>query len=134
MANLSALQAGGVPSVVAGHTTLSAATGDVAVTGVGFKPTWIMVTGQYAISDASNVTSQTGYKNSADIRSHAKSVRGATSATAYNNDASDTQIYIAYNGALAQAAGNLKTFDADGFTIDRDVGGYACEIFWIVGR
>ena len=133
MANLSALKAGGVPSVVVGHTTLSAATGDVAVTGVGFKPAWIMVTALYD-SGASSVGAQAGYKNSADVRSVMQLVYGGTEYTAYNRNESDSQIYNARNSALANVAGNLKTFDADGFTIDRDVGGYVCEIFWMVGR
>ena len=63
MANLSALKAGGVPSTFCGYTTLSAADGDIAVTGIGFKPSWIMVTGLQNNSGATeNIIIQTGYK------------------------------------------------------------------------
>tara|TARA_R110001592_G_scaffold138386_1_gene357355 strand:+ start:86 stop:484 length:399 start_codon:yes stop_codon:yes gene_type:complete len=132
MANLSALKAGGVPSTFTGYTTLSAADGDVAVTGIGFKPTWIRVVALYSTGSAtSNIIVAAGYKNAGGTRQNARTYKASDGAI-YNSEGAN--LYSAYDQAAAQAAGVLKTFDADGFTIDKTAYAFACDIHWIVGR
>ena len=128
MANLSALKAGGVPSTFTGHTSLTAQDGDVAVTGVGFKPNWITVVGLYDFATGCSIT-LSGYKNSGG-RSHSRTTKNSDGF--YNSETSS--LYAGYNESAAQAQGTLKSFDADGFTIDKGAYAFACEIFWIVGR
>ena len=132
MANLSALKAGGVPSTFTGYTTLSAADGDVAVTGVGFKPTWIRIVGLYdSGSPTSNIIVAAGYKNSGSVKQNSRTYRFSDGAI-YNSVG--TNLYYSYNQTAALASGDIKTFDADGFTLTKAVAGMVLEIFWIVGR
>ena len=136
MANLSALKAGGVPSTFCGYTVLSAADGDIAVTGIGFKPRWIMVTGLYSTTAATtSVNTQTGFKNSGG-RSHSKNmtIDGNGVVTGLVATAGGELYNSFVNGSNNNAYGILKSFDADGFTIDKQGYAFACEIYWIVGR
>ena len=134
MANLSALKAGGVPSVYVGSTILSAATGDVAITGVGFKPRWIMVTGSYD-SGAQTVNTNTGHAGPSGTRMRGKLVYNNGGTPTFTNLTTSGEIYQAYtSGNSLQATGDIKTFDADGFTIDKVAYAFACDIHWIVGR
>jgi len=136
MANLSALKAGGVPSTFCGYTALSAADGDVAVTGIGFKPSWIMLTGLYSsTAQTTSVNTQVGFKNSGG-RASARSmtIDGNGAVTGLINTLGN-ELYNSYiNGSNNNAVGILKSFDADGFTVDKQAYSFACEIYWIVGR
>ena len=132
MANLSALKAGGVPSTFTGYTTLSAADGDVAVTGVGFKPTWIRIVGLYDNgSPTSNIIVAAGYKNSGSVRQNSRTYRQSNGGI-YNSGGA--YLYFSYDQSANLASGQIKTFDADGFTIDKTGYAFACDIHWIVGR
>ena len=131
MANLSALKAGGVPSTFCGDLLLAGSDGDNAVTGVGFKPNWIVIF-NIRIPNNDVLASSAGYKIGNTTRAQGKSIYGTGSNT-YQYE-SGAKLYMAKNAQGAVAEGILKSFDADGFTIDRDVGGYVCEIFWMVGR
>ena len=135
MANLSALKAGGVPSTFCGYTVLSAADGDIAVTGIGFKPRWIMVTGlQNNSGSTENIIIQTGFKNSGG-RTGSQNIKhdgNGVINSAINSVSSG--LYNAYINGSTNAYGILKSFDADGFTIDKQGYGFSFEIYWIVGR
>tara|TARA_R110000796_G_scaffold19498_3_gene58473 strand:+ start:1327 stop:1725 length:399 start_codon:yes stop_codon:yes gene_type:complete len=132
MANLSALKAGGVPSTFCGYTTLSAADGDVAVTGIGFKPTWIMVVDLFDNSSAtSNIIVASGYKNAGGTRQYSRTYKASDGAI-FNSAGSN--LYYSYDQGANLVSGILKSFDADGFTIDKTGYAFACDIHWIVGR
>ena len=133
MANLSALKAGGVPSTFCGSEVFSAQDGDIAVTGVGFKPTWILITGLIDYGGDQVITSR-GFKNATRTRAHGKTVYGSGSGTGFYTYEENTKLYTGLNAAGAGVEGTLKSFDADGFTIDRTGYAFAIEIFWIVGR
>tara|TARA_R110000851_G_scaffold141038_1_gene278588 strand:- start:53 stop:454 length:402 start_codon:yes stop_codon:yes gene_type:complete len=133
MANLSALKAGGVPSTFCGSNTLSAADGDVAITGVGFKPTWIVITGLIDFGGDQVITSR-GFKNAGATRSHGKTVYGSGSGTGFYTYENNSRLYMGTNAAGANVEGVLKSFDADGFTVDKTGHAFGIEIFWIVGR
>lgn len=132
MAALSDLQKPS-PAIAIGSTSLSAATGNVAVTGVGFKPTWIVCYGVHEEAP-SNVLNASGYYDGNTYDASAQTVYGTASATSYYNSTSGTRFYDAYDESANRAAGNIASFDDDGFTIDRDFGGFAVVLFWIVGR
>ena len=131
MANLSALKAGGVPSSFAGYTTISTSSSNQSVTGVGFKPNWIIITGVYVGS--SNVVTMNGFKNAGSTRANFRLVRNISSAPDFISSAQGA-LYTIYDQSLNQAQGNIASFDADGFTIDKTAYAFACDIHWIVGR
>jgi hypothetical protein len=133
MANLSALKAGGVPSTFCGSNTLSAQDGDVAVTGVGFKPTWILITGLIDFGGDQVITSR-GFKNAGSGRAHGKTVYGTGSGTGFYTYEANAKLYTGLNAAGGTIEGILKSFDADGFTIDKEGYAFSIELFWIVGR
>ena len=60
MAALSSLVAG-APAVHIGHFITNTSTGTQAITGVGFKPSWIIVTGAQTNADAAALSSVNGY-------------------------------------------------------------------------
>ena len=133
MANLSALKAGGVPSTFCGDLLLAGNDGDNAVTGVGFKPNWIVIFNIRApYTDV--LVSSAGYKIGNATRAHGHSVYGIGSNTNYYSYESGAKLYMAKNAAGAVAEGVLKSFDADGFTIDRTAYAIAVQVFWMVGR
>jgi len=136
MANLSALKAGGVPSTFCGYTVLSAADGDIAVTGIGFKPSWIMVTGlQNNSASTGSIIIQNGFKNSGGRNGSQNLTKDGNGVVTGLVSASGGELYNAYiNGSNNNAYGILKSFDADGFTIDKQGYGFSCEMYWIVGR
>ena len=121
MANLSALKAGGVPSTFCGHVTLAANDGDTVVTGVGFKPNWIVIV-DIIVPSNDVLVNATGFKIGNTTRAQGKTIHGTTPG------------YYSYNQTAALASGDIKTFDADGFTIDKVAYAFACDIHWIVGR
>ena len=133
MANLSALKAGGVPSTFCGSEVFSAQDGDIAVTGVGFKPTWILITGLIDYGGDQVITSR-GFKNAARTRAHGKTVHGSGSGTGFYTYEENTKLYTGRNAAGAVIEGTLKSFDADGFTIDRTGYAFPIQLFWMVGR
>ena len=131
MANLSALKAGGVPSTFCGFLTLAANDGDNAVTGVGFKPNWIIIV-DIIVPSNDVLVNATGFKIGNTTRAQGKTIHGTT--PGYYSYESSSKLYLVTNAAGAQAEGTLKSFDADGFTIDRTGYAFPIQLFWIVGR
>lgn len=143
MAALSSLIAG-APSVIAGDTDLGAATGDVGVTGVGFKPNWIVILGVVNSTPQASTVAHVAYKTSSSsnligsmIYKTFDSTNSAYTPT-FINMASGSLLYNIYTTSGeslgGQAYGILKTFDADGFTITRQAGAAAVSLHWLVGR
>jgi len=131
MANLSALKAWGVPSSFAGYTTISTASSNQSVTGVGFKPNWIIITGVYVGS--SNLTVMSGFKNAGSTRAHFRMVRNESGAPGFINSA-EGSLYNFLDVSLNQAIGSIASFDADGFTISKAASAATGDIYWLAGR
>jgi hypothetical protein len=131
MANLSSLKAGGVPSSFAGYTTISTSSSNQSVTGVGFKPNWIIITGVYVGS--SNVVTMNGFKNAGSTRAHFRMVRNESSAPGFINSVQNS-FYNIFDESLNNALGNIASFDADGFTISKSAYAVAADIYWLTGR
>jgi len=87
----------------------SAASGDQAITGIGFIPKWIIC---FAVADAAGETSW-GMSTGASVNNCLRDTYGVTAGT--HSDATDL-IHLITSAGTAYTA-NLKTFDADGFTI-----------------
>lgn len=132
MASISSIQRS-APAVATGSTSLSAATGNVAVTGVGFKPSWIACYGLHK-ETAASVINASGVYDGSTYDSSAQTVLDSTGIIIFLNAASSTRLYDAYDEGGNLVRGTIASFDDDGFTISKDLAQFAAEIFWIVGR
>tara|TARA_B000000437_G_scaffold217045_1_gene194075 strand:- start:224 stop:613 length:390 start_codon:yes stop_codon:yes gene_type:complete len=129
MAALSSLVAG-APAVHIGHFITNTSTGTQAITGVGFKPSWIIVTGAQTNADAAALSSVNGYYDGTTYYTHGKTIN--TAATIYQSTGS--KLYIVYDVSANENRGVISSFDADGFTINKETANNALTIFYIVGR
>jgi len=125
--------ANGGSQIKVGHTTMTAATGNQAVTGIGFQPTWIMAVNVMTAS-ASEITTACGYYEDSTYYQRSRTAYNNGSTVAFWNAVDSTSLYNVYDsGAVNLARGTIASFDADGFTINKSFGQMVVDVFWIVG-
>jgi hypothetical protein len=123
----------GGSQIKVGHTTMTAATGNQAVTGIGFQPTWIMAVNVMTAS-ASEITTACGYYEDSTYYQRSRTAYNNGSTVAFWNAVDSTSLYNVYDsGAVNLARGTIASFDADGFTINKSFGQMVVDVFWIVG-
>jgi len=117
----------------AGHVSLTAATGNQAVTGVGFQPTWIMVV-QIITTSASEIITAGGYYVDSTYYHRTRTAYDDGLSVDFFNTSGTNELYDVYNsGAVSRAAGGVSSFDSDGFTINKTAASMAIDLFWLVG-
>lgn len=117
------------PRVKVGSITISSGTGTQAFTGVGFRPRLVLFFGTAQGASATVGTLMVGAAS--DSGAYASCVRADA---ADGNRASSANAYavLTNNDATIDARGNLHSFDADGFTLNRTVSaGVAIELGYI---
>lgn len=132
MAALSDLQKPS-PAIAIGSTNLTAATGTTAVTGVGFKPKWIVCYGAHKENPAS-VAPHSGYYDGSNYDSSCQVVYNDAGTPNFLNSPTGTRFYDVTDENANRAGGTITSFDDDGFTINKNTASFAVSIFWIVGR
>tara|TARA_A100001388_G_C28624164_1_gene429071 strand:+ start:332 stop:727 length:396 start_codon:yes stop_codon:yes gene_type:complete len=131
MAALSSLMAG-APAVQVGHFFTNTSTGTQAITGIGFKPNWIMVVGAQD-QEASALQCICGHYDGTTYYTHGHTINNAATSAIYQSTNS-AALYQVYDVSANNNVGTVSSFDADGFTINKTTANDALTIFYIVGR
>jgi len=104
------------PRFKVGTITISSGTGTEAFTGVGFKPRLLLLYGTVFGDSDSVATMVQGAATSSTA--YASAIR-IDSTDGQRYDAAKLYVVLSDNNATVDADGDLDSFDADGFTIDR---------------
>ena len=131
MAALSSLVAG-APAVQVGHFTTNTSTGTQAITGIGFKPKWIMVVGAQDTA-ASALECICGYYDGTTYFTHGHTINNAATSVIYQST-NAAALYQVYDVSANNNVGTVSSFDADGFTINKTTANDELKVFYIVGR
>ena len=130
MAALSSLVAG-APAVQVGHFTTNTSTGTQAITGIGFKPNWIMVVNAQDTGAADALECICGYYDGTTYFTFGHTIYEIPEIYKSSNAAA---LYQVYDVSGNNNVGTVSSFDADGFTINKTSANNELKVFYIVGR
>jgi hypothetical protein len=131
MANISSLTS--FSSVHVGSFDTDTSTGTAAVTGIGFKPEWILVTGAQT-SGAGDLITVDGVYDGTTYSADGRCVYNDSGSPNFFNANSTTSLVQVFNGSIQQLRFDISSFDSDGFTYDKIFAQFAATVYYICGR
>lgn len=131
MANISSLTS--FSNIHVGSFDTDTSTGTAAVTGVGFKPEWILVTGAQT-DGASDLMTVDGVYDGTTYASDGKTVYNSSGTPSFFNSNSTTNLVQVFNGSGQQMRFNISSFDSDGFTYNKLTAQFDATVYYICGR
>ena len=116
-----------------GHFTTNTSTGTQAITGIGFKPNWIMVVNAQDTGAADALECICGYYDGTTYFTHGHTINNAATSVIYQST-NAAALYQVYDVSANNNVGTVSSFDADGFTINKTSASNELKVFYIVGR
>ena len=117
-----------------GHIRLTASTGNQALTGLGFEPSWIMVVQIVPTGGAGEIITASGYYVDSTYFHRSRTAYNDGSTVAFLQQVGTNELYDVYNSfASNRAAGVVFSFDSDGFTINKTSATIEIDLFFLAG-